>query len=556
MNNAIKIFTDYRQFQIFILGIFSGMPLAIIYTTLATWMTTIGIDIAIVTTFAIARVFYSLKFLWAPYVDQVNLPIIHRIGHRKSWMFLVSGLIAIVTFSYSQCNPVEFIIPVFVLTICLGILSATLDIFIDAYRIDLFEKDKLSIAAANAVFGYRLGLLVSGAGALYISDDYGWQLPFVIISMLYIVAMVFILTLGESQAGTRKGNFKYIVFALIPFLGVGITLYEMGVDSRSAFGNVFELATMVACILISLKFIFRQVNSLHFLVGVVLVNLLCFYLYFNPFVYVSNYFGPLYFNPFEHVLNHFGPVCIYLFCLAVIFFIFTWKGSKSGSENLDEISLDSWKSMTIVPFIDFLKRDGAIIIFLAIIFYKLGDAFLGVVAYPFYINLGFTPKEISLVAKVFGFFATISGAYLGGFIMYRFGYFKGLMIGGIAQSITNFAFVWLNHMGHDTNALAVAIAIENIASGMGDAALVGYLSYLCNKQFSATQYALLSSASGLFSHSIVMFGGKMVKEMGYDMYFTLTVVLAIPGLLLLIYLNKKYGLSNNPSVDQKTSESV
>ncbi len=541
MNNAIKIFTDYRQFQIFILGIFSGMPLAIIYTTLATWMTTIGIDIAIVTTFAIARVFYSLKFLWAPYVDQVNIPIIHRIGHRKSWMFLVSGLIAIVTFSYSRCNPVEFIIPVFVLTICLGILSATLDIFIDAYRIDLFEKESLSIASANAVFGYRLGLLISGAGALYMSEDYGWQLPFIVICILYLVAMIFILTLNEPKTGARKGSFKYILFALVPFLGVGITLYELGLDSRSVFGYVFKLAIMLSCILILMKFLFKKVNFLHFLLGVVLTKLLYSYLYFNHFL---------------QVLNNYGPLCIYLFCLTIIFFIFTWKDSKNRNEDLKGISLDSWKSMTIVPFIDFLKRDGAMIVFLAIIFYKLGDAFLGVVAYPFYINLGFTPKEISLVAKVFGFFATVSGAYLGGFIMYRFGYFKGLMIGGIAQSITNFAFVWLNHMGHDTNALAVAIAIENIASGMGDAALVGYLSYLCNKQFSATQYALLSSASGLFSHSIVMYGGTMVKEMGYDMYFTLTVVMAIPGLLLLVYLNKKYGLSNNPSVDQKTSESV
>lgn len=541
MNNAIKIFTDYRQFQVFILGIFSGMPLAIIYTTLVTWMTSIGIDIAIVTTFAIARVFYSLKFLWAPYVDQVNIPIIHKIGHRKSWMFVVSGFIAIVTFLYSRCNPVEFIIPVFVLTICLGILSATLDIFIDAYRIDLFEKESLSIAAANAVFGYRLGLLISGAGALYMAEDYGWKSPFIVICILYLVAMIFILTLNEPKTGARKGSFKYILFALIPFLGVGITLYELGIDSKVAFGNVFKLSIMLACILILMKFVFRKVNFLHFLLGVVLAKLLYFYLYFNPFL---------------HVLSSFGPLCIYLFCLTVIFFIFTWKDSKNRNENFKGVSIESWKSMTIVPFIDFLKRDGAMIVFLAIIFYKLGDAFLGVVAYPFYIHLGFSPKEISLTAKVFGFFATISGAYLGGFIMYRFGYFKGLMIGGISQSITNFAFVWLNHMGHDTTALAVAIAIENIASGMGDAALVGYLSYLCNKQFSATQYALLSSASGLFSHSIVMYGGSMVKQMGYDMYFSLTVVMAIPGLILLWYLNKKYGLSNNPSVDQKTSDSV
>ena len=82
--NIFKIFTDYRQFQIFILGIFSGMPLTIIYSTLAGWMKGASVDIAIITTFAIARIFYSLKFLWAPFVDQINLPVLYRIGHRKS----------------------------------------------------------------------------------------------------------------------------------------------------------------------------------------------------------------------------------------------------------------------------------------------------------------------------------------------------------------------------------------------------------------------------------------------------------------------------------------
>lgn len=527
MNSAVKIFTDYRQFQIFILGIFSGMPLAIIYTTLATWMTVIGVDIAVVTTFAIARVFYSLKFLWAPYVDQVNLPIIYRIGHRKSWMFTICGIISLIAFSYSKCNPVESIIPVFILTIGLSILSATLDIFIDAYRIDLFEKESLSIASANAVFGYRLGMLVSGAGALYIAGDYGWKIPFIIISILYIAVMIFILTLSETNTKVRRGNFRYIIFALLPFIGVGITLYELGIDSRAALGNIFKLIIIIAVILTFLKLTFKKVNSLHFLLGIVTAKLLCFHPYFNPSI---------------HFLKYIGPLIIYIFCLTVMFFIFTWKDTVTKNKDLDGISLESWKVMTIVPFIDFLRRDGAIVILLAIIFYKLGDAFLGVVAHPFYINLGFSTKEISVTAKFFGFFATIAGAYLGGFIIYRFGYFKGLMIGGISQSVTNFAFVWLNHMGHDINALAIAIAIENIASGMGDAALVGYLGYLCNKQFSATQYALLSSASGLFSHSIVMYGGTMVNKMGYDIYFVLTVVMAIPGLLLLYYLNKKYGL--------------
>ena len=413
--HIFKIFTDYKQFQIFILGIFSGMPLTIIYSTLAGWMRGASIDIAIITTFAVARIFYSLKFLWAPFIDQIDLPVIYRIGHRKSWMCLISAIIAVIIFLYSRCNPAESLSELYILTIALGIASATLDIVIDAFRIDTIEQDKQSIAAANVIFGYMLGGLISGAGAFYIAEDYGWEIAFTIISGLYIVGMLFILTLKES--GVKREKFKVL-------------------------------------------------------------------------------------------------------------------------------TLHSWQTMTISPFADFFKRDGAMIILLAIIFYKLGDAMLGVVATPFYLELGFTLKEIARTVKVFGLSALVVGSYIGGFIMYRFGHFKGLIIGGIAQSVTNVSFIWLHHMGHDSTALLIAIAVENLASGMGNAALIGYLSYLCNKQFSATQYALFSSASGLFSHTIVMYGGTLVKIMGWDMYFVMTILLAIPGLLLLLYLNKKFGLAD------------
>ena len=420
----LKIFTDYRQLQIFILGIFSGMPLMLIYFTLSGWMTDFKVDIAVITSFAIARGFYSLKVFWAPFVDQIKLSIIHKLGQRKSWMCFLCAIIAAILFAYSFFNPVESLSELYILTMLLGFSSATLDIVIDAFRIDTIDADKQSIAAVNAVFGYRVGCLIAGAGMFYIAEDYGWSLAFQAIACLYIASILFILTLKEPQ----------------------IVRYKLKI-----------------------------------------------------------------------------------------------------------LDLNSWTKATIDPFWDFLKRDGSIIILLAIIFYKLGDAMLGVVAAPFYMELGFSKKEIANVTKIFGLLATIVGSYLGGYIMYRFGNFKGLIIGGISQSVTNASFIWLNHMGHDVNALLIAITIENVAAGIGTAALLGYLSGLCNKQFSATQYALFSGASGLFSHTILMYGGSLVKMMGWDMYFLMTILLAIPGLLLLVYLNYKYGFSNNPSVEKTHS---
>jgi len=408
-NNISKIFTDIKQLQIFILGMYSGMPLFIIYTTLAAWMKQNAIDIEVITSFAAARMFYSAKVLWSPIVDHCKIPLLYNLGRRKSWIILMMSLISIIIFGYTYFEPTESIKTLFILTCILGALSATLDIAIDAYRIDNVSKDQLSMSAANVVFGYRIGGMISVTGAFFIADSYSWDLAFLLISGLYLVGCVFTMTLSDKHYAEAPTN--------------------------SIWGKI--------------------------------------------------------------------------------------------------------KEATIDPFAEFITRPYSLIILSAIIFYKLGDAMLGVVATPFYIELGFTLKQIATIVKLYGVAATIFGSYLGGLLMYKYGNLKGLLICGIAQSVTNLAFVWLHHQGNDATALTIAISVENIASGMGDAALVGYLSYLCNKSFSATQYALLSSCSGLFSHSIVAYGGKLLKIIGWDYYFIMTSLLALPGLAVLTYLYYK-----------------
>lgn len=388
--SVLKIFTDYRHLQIFILAIFSAMPLGILYRVISAWLTEEQIALAVITTFSISKIFYSLKFLWAPIIDQIKIPVLGKIGHRKSWMILCAGALAFILFSMSKVDPKNSLAELYVLVIALGLLSATFDIIFDAFRIDILEKEMQAIGAANTIFGYRIGLIIISSGAFYFSELYGWAKVFSIIALSYFAVIFYILSLNE-------------------------------------------------------------------------------------------------------------PVII--------------------RDKFNAFSLHSWKVMTLDPFIDFFKREGAIAILLAIIFFKLGDAMLGVVAMPFYLELGFTKSEIGFVSGTFGVFATIVGTYLGGYIMYCVGSFKGMIITAVAQSITNASFIWLNHMGHDINAFMVAIAIENVAGGMGMGALVGYLSVLCNKKFSATQYALFSSASGLFSHTIVIYGGSIVEQVGWDLYF-------------------------------------
>ena len=393
-----KILTCFKHFQIFVLGMYSGMPLAVIYVSLAAWLKDFNIDLAIITSFAISRSFYSLKVLWSPIIDHIKIPVLEKIGHRKSWMILCSTSIAIITFLMSNAIPDIEISYVFTLTIMLGIASSTFDIVFDAFRIEIISGDQQAIASANVISGYRIGVLIAGAGALYVADIYSWNKAFLMLTLLHVICIIFILTTNEPDIKRQKVN---------------------------------------------------------------------------------------------------------------------------------GISIEGWDTMIIKPFKDFLSRDYALIILAAIIFYKLGDAYLGVVATPFYLELGFTKSQISGIVKMFGLIATFVGCYLGGYVMYKFGNLKGMIICGIAQSVTNVSFIWLNHMGSDPMALAVAIAIENVVGGMGTTALVGYLSNLCNKQYSATQYALLSSASGFASHILVISGGSLVNCYGLGFIFPYDSIFSI-----------------------------
>ncbi|KJV62024.1 major Facilitator Superfamily protein [Rickettsia amblyommatis str. Ac/Pa] len=319
---------------------------------------------------------------------------------------------ALVLIAMSKENPEVSLTALYFLTILLGFLSSTFDIAVDALRIDKFDQATQSIASATAVFGYRIGMLITGAGALYLAEITGnnWQLTFCVIAIIFVVATIFIITINAKELVRERMNI---------------------------------------------------------------------------------------------------------------------------------ISITSWISTVINPFKDFFKREFAATILLAVIFFKLGDAMLGAVASPFYIELGYTKGEIAIIAKLYGLIATLVGGFVGGIIMYRVGSLKGLIITGIAQSLTHFAFIWLNHQPPSFEALLIAITIENFAAAMGATALVGYISNLCNKKYSATQYTLLSSASSLCNNTVTIYAGKLVNMMGWDGFFIFTIILALPALFILMYLNKK-----------------
>ncbi|MEY3197176.1 MAG: hypothetical protein RLZZ59_544 [Pseudomonadota bacterium] len=408
-----SIFTNYAFFEIFVLGILSGMPFSVLYTTLLVMLKDIGFNLSTATSIALALMPYSLKFLWAPLVDSVEIKFLGKIGRRKSWMILSLALNIVLLTSMTYITSFGSFQYIFAAAFIYCIISATYDIAFDAWRIERVGSHEIAISASVAIFGYRIGALLTGAGALYINEvTESWNFTMIILGVIFFIGGVFVTTTSDTILKPTK---------------------------------------------------------------------------FSGFNFVNN------------VIN---------------------------------------------PFRDFLSKPLAIHILLAIILYKAGEAMISFVSTPFYLELGFSKSEVASVVKVFGVAATTLGSFCGAFICLKMGYMRGLIICGIIQMLSNLMFIWMHAQGANMSSLFIIVAIDNFSGGMGSVSLVGYLGSLCNLNYTATQYALLSSATTLINHSIVSTSGALVAKVGWDMFFASTVLMSLPSLFLLRYISRKSPVKN------------
>jgi PAT family beta-lactamase induction signal transducer AmpG len=204
-------------------------------------------------------------------------------------------------------------------------------------------------------------------------------------------------------------------------------------------------------------------------------------------------------------------------------------------------SLYRWLEVAVIaPFKDMARHQGWVLILCFIVLYKCGDAFAGGMASSFYVQTGFSDADIAWVSKVFGVIATLVGVFIGGFVVARLGFFGALMVGGIVQMISNLMFAWQSVVGNDVNFLMLTIAVENISGGVGSAAFVAYLSALCNVTFTGTQYALFTSLAAIGRTVLSAPGGEVVKLIGWFDFFVVSTFVALPGLILLIWMMRRY----------------
>ncbi len=426
---SLRVYRQPRLLAILFMGFASGLPLALTGATLTFWLAEEKVSRAAIGLFALVSLSYAYKFLWSPIIDRIPIPLLtRRLGRRRSWALLIQLLLMAAIFLLGHSDPRGDLATTALLAVIVAFLSASQDIVIDAYRIELLKPEEQGAGAAATQWGYRLGMLAAGAGAFSIAELGGWDLAYTVMAALVAVGMVTILLTPEPAV-------------ILPRVRPG-----------------------------------------------------------------EKWLETLLLRPFTDFIERCGGRLDERRPLAARIAAFLWSGRV------------------------------AFVILAFIVLYKLGEAMAGFMASPLYQQLGFTKLEVASIAKVFGVIATLAGVAFGGVIVARFGILPGLLIGGIVQMLSNLMYVVQVVAGHDTLMLAVSIFTENFTNGMGSAAFVAYLSSLCSAAFTATQYALFSSLTALPRSFLSAPSGWLVDRLDWIPFFLATTAVAVPGLLVLLWL--------------------
>ena len=472
-----------KSLRMLFLGFAAGLPILLIFSTLSVWLFKAGVNRATITLFSWVGFAYSFKFIWTPIVDNLKLPILGKLGHRRSWLLLSQLMIILSLIFISFTDPKTSLICTAIAAIFIAFSSATQDIVLDAFRIESASKNLQGALSSMYLTGYRIAMIVAGAGSLWIASFLGteiynqkvWQQVYQIMAllMLFGVLTVFYSSEPKIKRNIEKNSNQKIKF-FIAFL--------------------FSLAGFILC-----------------------------YLYFKD-LFDSK-------DPIINFLNEFIRIifCFLTFSLIIFFLI-----------KIKFLNKESAKNAYAKPVLDFLNRYGskATSILLLIGLYRISDVVLGVMANVFYIEKGFSIAEIATYSKFFGTIATIVGGVIGGLASVHLGVMRSLFIGALISALSNILFAWLALVTADVKILAFVITADNVASGFAGATFIVYLSALTSIKFTATQYALFSSTMLFLPKLIAGYAGGFVNLFGYPTFFIFTAIIGIPVLLLIIWINK------------------
>ncbi|WP_411816772.1 AmpG family muropeptide MFS transporter [Hyphococcus sp. DH-69] len=411
---SLAAYLRARSVVMLLLGFSAGLPFYMIYQNLSLWLAEAGVEKSEIGLFAWTGFAFSFKFVWAPLVDRTPIPVLEKlIGRRRAWMAVAQIAIALTLLAMSAANPSGNLWIVALIAVAMAFAAATQDIAIDAWRIEAATDEEQGVMAAMYQYGYRVAIMVAGAGALFVADQVNWPAAYQFMALL---------------------------------MGIGLLT-----------------------------------------------------VFFAPKVEVRAYEPPPR-----------APLA------------------------------ETFSRSVIGPFRDFFARYGvhALVILLFIALFRVPDFLMGYMAGPLYIDLGYDKTTIGAIRSGAGLFATLFGVFLGGILVARFDFRWSLLIGVLAQSLTNLIYSWLALSDATTGGLAFAVIADNIAYGAAGTILIAYMSSLTNTAFTATQYALFSSFYALPGKFVGGFSGFMVEAFGFAWFFAITAIIGLPAAILVFFLKQ------------------
>ncbi|PWQ93003.1 MFS transporter [Leucothrix arctica] len=545
------------------LGFSAGVPILLIFSSLSLWLGEAGVQKSAVTFFSWAALGYSFKFVWAPLVDKMPLPLLTKwLGRRRSWMllsqFMVIGAILWMAFTDPASSPGSLTIMALA-AVLLGFSSATQDVVIDAYRIESAQNELQALMSSTYIAGYRIGMIAAGAGALYLAHYFGsekdaynytaWMNTYTVMAGVMLIGVLTTLIIPEpaeyQASGLTYNTSDYARFFLLFVLAVASFIAIFFLSSKAGYkigyGPFYE---MVQAAKEHLTAIFSNKKLASLLVET----------------------------------GRLSAAILTAWLIAKVM-----MGAKIVNGTMV-------KESYVDPIRDFFTRYGmglAILLLCLVGFYRISDIVLGAIANVFYQDLGYTKLDIANASKVFGLVATIIGGFLGGLLAVRYGVMKILFLGAVLSALTNLLFIWLSQtdafttnaflwmsqsgvsfftwissLGFDSlsgfssaganffNGLAVSgagvfklfivIGADNLSAGLASAAFIAFLSSLTNISFTAVQYAIFSSLMTLFPKVLGGYSGTFVQSMGYTNFFIMTTLLTIPVAILILVTSKYF----------------
>jgi len=493
------------------LGFSAGLPILLIFSSLSLWLREAGVERSAVTFFSWAALGYSFKFVWAPLVDKLPLPLLTRwLGRRRGWLLLAQIAIALSIVGMAMVDPSDEtrLTWMALAAVALGFSSATQDIVIDAYRIEAVESRLQGMMSASYIAGYRVGMIVAGAGALFLASGFGsmmgdysyqaWQWSYLIMALVMLVGMATTLLVTEPRDGIedKPASYPYPTRDYLQLL----LLFAFSV---TAFALVFFYSGSLAA---TIK---QQITGVGWLGNVL------------AFVVES----------LRLVLAVFAAYGV------------ARVGLASGLCNRAMVEMTY-----LAPIKDFFVKHGlktALLLLALIGCYRISDIVLGVISNVFYQDMAFSKQEIAWAVKTFGVVMAVFGGFLGGLLSMRYGVMRILFIGAVLSALTNLLFIALASAGHDLTLLYLVISADNLSAGLASAAFVAFLSSLTNVSFTAMQYALFSSLMTLLPKFLGGYSGTFVVTMGYSNFFILTTLLGLPVLFLIVLAKKHLALERH-----------